>query len=134
MNLRQSLRSLHISLGAQRLLGIVDYGHNRFLSVEISDAVGPVPMLSILVVDDEASVLHLLRLVLEGAGHKVSEASGGKKALEEVHQKTFDLVVADLLMPVYESFETICALKREHAGLRIIATAEGFRDLIGVHT
>ena len=85
-------------------------------------------MPSILVVDDEADVRHFLRLVLEPAGHEVLEASNGKEAMEEIRRKTFDLVITALFMPVQEGFETIRALKKEYAGLRVIAMSDRFRD------
>jgi CheY-like chemotaxis protein len=85
-------------------------------------------MPSILVVDDEAPVRHFLRLVLERAGHEVSEASNGKEAMAEIRRKTFDLVITALFMPVQEGFETIRALKKEYADLRIIAMSDRFRD------
>jgi CheY-like chemotaxis protein len=86
-------------------------------------------MPSILVVDDEAAVRQFLRLVLEGAGHEVLEASNGKEAMEEVRRRTFDLVIITLFLPVQAGFETIRGLKEEHAGLPIIAMSDRFRDL-----
>jgi CheY-like chemotaxis protein len=83
---------------------------------------------SILVVDGDTSVRHFLRSVLEGAGHKVLEASNGKEAMEKVHRNTFDLVITALYMPVQDGSETISALKKEYAGLRIIAMVDRFRD------
>jgi CheY-like chemotaxis protein len=83
---------------------------------------------SILVVDDDPAVRHFLRPLLERAGHKVSEASSGKEALEEIRRKAFDLVITALYMPVQDGFETISALKKEYAGLRIIAMVDRFRD------
>ena len=85
-------------------------------------------MPSILVVDDEANVRHFLRLVLERAGHEVLEASNGKEAMEEIHRKTFDLVITALFMPVQDGFETIRELKKEYTGLRIIAMTDRFCD------
>jgi CheY-like chemotaxis protein len=85
-------------------------------------------MPSILVVDDEAAVRHFLRLVLEGAGHEVMEAGNGKEAMEEIRRKTFNLVITALFMPVQEGFETIRALKKEYAGLPIIAMSDRFRN------
>jgi CheY-like chemotaxis protein len=83
---------------------------------------------SILVVDDDTAVRHFLRLVLEGAGHKVLEASNGKEAMEEIRRKTFDLVITAPYMPVQDGSETTCALKKEYAALRIIVMVDRFRD------
>jgi DNA-binding response OmpR family regulator len=86
-------------------------------------------MASILVVDNEADVRHFLRSVLEGAGHEVLEASNGKEAMDEIHRRTFDLVLITLFVPVQEGLETIRELKEQHTGVPIIAMSDRFRDL-----
>ena len=53
----------------------------------------------ILVVDDEASLRELLRIVLEGEGYQVSLAASYKDATRELSQRTFDLVICDILLP-----------------------------------
>ncbi len=53
----------------------------------------------ILVVDDEASMRHMLRLVLEKEGYCVSEASDGQVALKKMMDETFDVVLCDIRMP-----------------------------------
>jgi CheY-like chemotaxis protein len=78
-------------------------------------------MSSILIVDDEALVRQFLRTVLESDRHEVLEANNGKEALNLVHAKAFDLLIIDLIMPVQEGLETIGALRREGARLKIIA-------------
>jgi two-component system NtrC family sensor kinase len=55
--------------------------------------------LCILVVDDEPSLLNLLRRVLEKQGHRVETASNGQTALQSVSAQSFDLVICDVLMP-----------------------------------
>jgi two-component system NtrC family sensor kinase len=55
--------------------------------------------LSILVVDDEPSLLTLLRRVLEKLGHSVATAQNGEVALQRLDAHAFDLVICDILMP-----------------------------------
>ena len=78
-------------------------------------------MSSILIVADEASVRKFLRIVFESERHEVLEANNGKEALDLVHEKAFDLLIIDLVMPVQEGLETIGVLRREGARLKIIA-------------
>jgi len=83
-------------------------------------------MASILIADDEAGIRQFLRIVLEGGGHRVWEASNGKEAAALNRRAKLDLAIIDLVMPEQEGLETIQALKREHPGLRIIAMSGAF--------
>jgi len=56
-------------------------------------------MRKILVVDDEQGMRHMLCLVLEREGYEVSEAAGGKEALELLGADSFDIVLCDIRMP-----------------------------------
>ncbi|HYB22846.1 MAG TPA: sigma-54 dependent transcriptional regulator [Solirubrobacteraceae bacterium] len=53
----------------------------------------------ILVVDDEASLRDVLRIVLEGEGYQVTLASTYKEATRELSHRTFDLVICDIVLP-----------------------------------
>jgi two-component system cell cycle response regulator len=53
----------------------------------------------ILVVDDEEVVCRFLKRVLEGAGHRIQVAHGGREAVERLEKEPFDLVITDLKMP-----------------------------------
>jgi two-component system NtrC family sensor kinase len=55
--------------------------------------------LKILAVDDEPTLLNLLRLILSHQGHTVETAPDGKTALQKLDDQTFDLIVCDVLMP-----------------------------------
>jgi len=57
-----------------------------------------VPM-KVLVVDDEAAMRHMLRLVLERAGYAVAEADGGAAALTLLEREVVPLVLCDVRMP-----------------------------------
>ena len=54
---------------------------------------------NILVIDDEENLRHMLRVVLEKAGYKVSSAADGREALSLTDQTPFDLILCDLRMP-----------------------------------
>jgi two-component system response regulator AtoC len=53
----------------------------------------------ILVVDDEASVCHLLKEVLAAEDYQVATAGTVEDALGELAQEAFDLAIVDLLLP-----------------------------------
>lgn len=58
------------------------------------------PRARILVVDDEPAVRDLLAGFLQLEGYQVCVAADGTEALTELRAGHFDLVIADLLMPV----------------------------------
>lgn len=89
--------------------------------------------LSILVVDDSATVRAVVRKTLELAGVPVSElheAGNGKEALELLGEHWIDLVFADINMPVMNGVEMIERMRED--GLLesvpvIILSTEGSR-------
>ncbi|MDA8333530.1 MAG: response regulator transcription factor [Peptococcaceae bacterium] len=56
-------------------------------------------MARILVVDDEPSILELLKVNLERDGYAVETAADGVKALEAVARRRPDLVLLDVMLP-----------------------------------
>lgn len=54
---------------------------------------------NILIIDDEASMRHMLRLVLEPHNYRVSEAKSGVDALELIRKEKFDVILSDIRMP-----------------------------------
>ncbi len=67
----------------------------------------------VLVVDDEPSIREVARLILEDDGYRVSTASNGREAVEQV-SRTLDieLVILDMVMPVMNGAEAANHLKR----------------------
>src|SRR5262249_37733986 len=56
---------------------------------------------TILVVEDESSVLALGKIILQECGYRVLEAPSGARALQvyEQHAGTIDLLLTDMVMP-----------------------------------
>ena len=84
-------------------------------------------MSSILVVDDDQSVLDVMSEMLRLEGHCVEVAENGQEAVDCVAQKFFDLVITDLIMPEKEGLETIADIRRHYSDLPIIAISGGGR-------
>ena len=77
---------------------------------------------SILVVDDDAKIRQMLRLLLELEGYHVSEAFDGLDALEQVAGHVPDAMVLDVMMPRMDGI-TLCRklrAQRRTADLPII--------------
>ncbi|MEE8581065.1 MAG: response regulator, partial [Myxococcota bacterium] len=64
-------------------------------------------MSQILVVEDEAHIAEGLQFNLEAEGHEVAVAVDGRQAVEFLcgSQRTFDLVILDLMLPEMSGFE-----------------------------
>jgi len=74
-------------------------------------------MATLLVVDDDASVLDMLALAMEDAGHEVLTAANGLMGLRMANERSPDLVVSDVNMPGLDGF-SLCRRLRE-AGVTI---------------
>ena len=73
----------------------------------------------ILVVDDQAINVQLLKRKLERAGLGVMTASNGLEALEKVREQTPDLILLDLMMPDMDGME-VCQRLQERSDTRSI--------------
>ncbi len=67
----------------------------------------------ILVVDDSITTRTLEKSILEHAGYQVSTAVNGQQAWESLQAGDFDLVVADVEMPVMNGFELTTSIKQD---------------------
>jgi CheY-like chemotaxis protein/tRNA A-37 threonylcarbamoyl transferase component Bud32 len=65
----------------------------------------------ILIVDDGVENRDVLRRRLEREGHAVETAENGRRALELVAQRSYDLVLLDVLMPELDGYAVLDALK-----------------------
>jgi two-component system alkaline phosphatase synthesis response regulator PhoP len=73
---------------------------------------GNKPVHKVLVVDDEESIVELLKYNLEKSGFDVRTALDGMKAVEIARKFTPDLVLLDIMMPKMDGVET-CRLLRD---------------------
>lgn len=65
----------------------------------------------ILVVDDSASIRHVVGITLRGAGYKVIEASDGKDALSKLTGDKVHLIISDVNMPNMDGISLLKAVK-----------------------
>ena len=83
---------------------------------------------SVLIVDDEASVRHLMRRWLESRGYSVAVASGADQALELLADAPTAVVLCDLRMPGRDGLWLADQLRREHPDTAVII-ATGINDV-----
>ena len=73
----------------------------------------------ILVVDDELSIIKLLRAKLTAESYEVLTAMNGAEALQTFETELPDLVILDIMMPKIDGFE-VCRRLREWSQVPII--------------
>lgn len=91
-------------------------------------------MASILIIDDDEALRHLLRDILQTEGHEIREAANGREGLALYRAQPADLVITDILMPEQDGMEVILELTREFLDARVIAMsgASGEQNLLSV--
>jgi CheY-like chemotaxis protein len=80
---------------------------------------------TVLVVDDEESVLQLVQKTLEKFGYNVLTARNGEEGLATYvgNQAAIAIVLTDLMMPVMDGAATIRALKQINPQVKVIAAS-----------
>ena len=67
----------------------------------------------ILVVEDDKLMLTLIKVKLEEQGYSVIGVENGLKAKDLVQNKTYDLIVSDIMMPFFSGLELANLLRQE---------------------
>lgn len=76
---------------------------------------------TILLVEDEEKVREATGRVLESLGYRVLTAANGQRAQDLADERTFDLLITDLVMPEMGGRALIESLEEKHPTLRAIA-------------
>lgn len=83
----------------------------------------------ILIVDDEAFLRELLRDLFELEGARVTEASSGEHAWEELLKATYDIVLSDVRMPGGNGVELIKNIQSRLSYYPKCFLCSGFNDV-----
>jgi CheY-like chemotaxis protein len=80
---------------------------------------------SILVVEDDAAIRRLVKMVLERQGYRIEVAADGLEAVLKLGVLEYDAVILDLMMPNLDGFVLIETLAANDPGRlnRIIVTS-----------
>ncbi len=68
---------------------------------------------TILVVDDDKSILRTFTRILQKQDYKVDTAETGKEAIEKAESKYYDLALVDIRLPDTDGTELLARLKRQ---------------------
>jgi two-component system response regulator PilR (NtrC family) len=83
----------------------------------------------LLVVDDEASLREMLRILLEGRGAEVTLAPDGREAIAALQQGRFDTVVTDISMPRADGHAVLAHVRRHSPEVPVVMMTAVAKDL-----
>jgi two-component system nitrogen regulation response regulator NtrX len=75
---------------------------------------------TVLVVDDEESILQSLQGILSDEGLEVITAASGPVAIDKIDEVMPDIVLLDIWMPDMDGIETLVKIKASHSGLPVV--------------
>lgn len=82
---------------------------------------------TILVVDDEPSLLNLTREILSSHGFNVVLANNAKEALDILEHKSIDIMISDIIMPEMDGYQLSAIVKDKYPDVKI-QLASGFSE------
>jgi DNA-binding NtrC family response regulator len=85
-------------------------------------------MKRILIIEDDILVQKMLLQTFERAGFQVVTANNGRIGIRLFQDRSFDVVITDLIMPDMEGIETITKLKKKDPQVKVIAISGGGRN------
>lgn len=85
---------------------------------------------TILVIDDESNMRHMLQALLAKQGYKVDAVGNGAEGLEQMQRTSYDFILCDLKMPVMDGMTFLEQARKAHGTATIIMmSAYGTIDL-----
>ncbi|HEX9391324.1 MAG TPA: PAS domain S-box protein [Usitatibacteraceae bacterium] len=112
--------SMPAEVGFAATFSIADVLSKPIRSEEIIEAMTPFQnggarSAKVMVIDDDAMALQLMRATLRGIGIEAICMLDGRTALREITTHKPDAIILDLMMPEFDGFEVLDALKRLQA-------------------
>ncbi|MCJ7612535.1 MAG: response regulator, partial [Candidatus Aminicenantes bacterium] len=77
-------------------------------------------METILIIDDEKSLLDLLAVVFKKEGYRVKTSLSASGALDLLEKEAFDLVITDIKMPQRSGMDILKAVKERSLEVPVI--------------
>ena len=70
------------------------------------------PQKTILVVDDDKSILRTFTRILQKSGYDIDTAETGKEAMEKTKNRQYDLALVDIRLPDMDGTDLLAKLKK----------------------
>lgn len=86
---------------------------------------------TILFVDDDQEILHLVKLMLASSPYNLITAANGQKALYEMENTNISVVISDLRMPIMDGTKLLHRVKEQYPEtIRIIQSAYADKETV----
>ncbi|MBQ9841247.1 MAG: response regulator transcription factor [Erysipelotrichaceae bacterium] len=82
-------------------------------------------MARLLVVDDEEKIRSMIKKYAVYEGHEIVEASNGFEAIEMCQNRSFDLIIMDIMMPELDGFSACKEIRKMSQTPIIVLSARG---------
>jgi DNA-binding response OmpR family regulator len=86
-------------------------------------------MTNILVIDDDPHIIAMLEAILSSESCCVQTAPNGRTGLNMLRERSFDVVITDIVMPESDGFEVIMEINRMKPHPLVIAMTGGSVNL-----
>ncbi len=88
----------------------------------------------VLIVDDDANIVELIKINFESEGFDTVTASNGREAVEKFHSEAPSIVIMDIMMPEMDGWEACREIRKTSNTPIIMLTAKGetFDKVLGL--
>jgi two-component system chemotaxis response regulator CheY len=86
-------------------------------------------MARILIIDDSDLSRRIVRTILEGAGHEITEASEGKAALDQYSRLRPHLIILDIVLSGMDGMDVLKCLIEIDPGAKVIILSADVQKL-----
>ena len=87
-------------------------------------------MINILIVEDEKPISDLIKLSLKGAGYNCQCVYDGESAADILEEKSFDLILLDVMIPYIDGFELMEYIKPLNIPVFFITAMNSVNDKV----
>lgn len=87
-------------------------------------------MAKILIVEDDANISKMLEVTLSIGGYDSERCDNGKKAVDLVTSKSYDLVLLDVMLPDMDGFKVIEYINKEETAVIFLTALQDVMDKV----
>ena len=86
--------------------------------------------INILIVEDDEAISNLIKINLNMAGYESTQIFDGLEALNLIKEKSFDLILMDIMLPGMDGFEVIKKIRNLNLPVIFLTAKNGLADKV----